>query len=97
MDNVIRPVLPLSNVEVVNDPGVPLAKVSTLEALTGTAMAGERFSMLLVGSFGILAVLLAAVGIYGVLSYSVAQRSNAAQDHQSRFSSQRRLLLLSIS
>ena len=57
------------------DPGVPVAKVSTLATLTGTAMAGERFSMLLVGSFGLLAVLLAAVGIYGVISYSVAQRT----------------------
>jgi putative ABC transport system permease protein len=57
------------------DPGLPLAKVSTLTTLTDTAMAGERFSMLLVGSFGLLAALLAAVGIYGVISYSVAQRT----------------------
>jgi putative ABC transport system permease protein len=57
------------------DPGVPLAKVSTLATLTSTAMAGERFSMLLVSSFGILAVLLAAVGLYGIISYSVAQRT----------------------
>jgi predicted permease len=57
------------------DPGIPLAKVSTLATLTSTAMAGERFSMLLVSSFGIVAVLLAAVGLYGVISYSVAQRT----------------------
>jgi predicted permease len=57
------------------DSGIPLAKVSTLATLTSTAMAGERFSMLLVSSFGILAVLLAAVGLYGVISYSVAQRT----------------------
>jgi putative ABC transport system permease protein len=57
------------------DPGVPVAKVSTLATLTGAAMAGERFSMMLVGCFGLLAVLLAAVGIYGVISYSVAQRT----------------------
>jgi predicted permease len=56
------------------DSALPLAKVSTLVVLTDTAMAGERFSMLLVASFGLLAILLAAVGIYGVISYSVAQR-----------------------
>ena len=57
------------------DPGVPVAKVSPLATLTSTAVAGERFSMLLVGAFGLLAVFLAAVGIYGVISYSVAQRA----------------------
>ena len=57
------------------DSVIPLAKVSALRTLTSAAMAGERFSMLLVSSFGILAVLLAAVGLYGVISYSVAQRT----------------------
>jgi putative ABC transport system permease protein len=57
------------------DPGLPLANVSTLTTLTETAMAGERFSMLLVGSFGLLAVFLAAVGVYSVISYSVARRT----------------------
>jgi putative ABC transport system permease protein len=57
------------------DPGLPLASISTLATLTETAMAGERFSMLIVGSFGLLAVFLAAVGVYGVISYSVARRT----------------------
>ena len=57
------------------DPGLPLANESTLATLADTAMAGERFSMLLVGSFGLLAVFLATVGVYGVVSYSVAQRT----------------------
>lgn len=57
------------------DPGVPVAKLSSLATLTNSAMAGERFSMVLVSCFGLLAVLLAAVGIYGVISYSVVQRT----------------------
>lgn len=57
------------------DPGVPLANVSTLATLTSTAMARDRFSMLLVSFFGGLALFLSAVGIYGIISYSVWQRT----------------------
>ena len=57
------------------DPGLPIANVSTLATITDTAMACERFSMLLVASFGLLAEFLATVGVYGVIYYSVAQRT----------------------
>ena len=57
------------------DPGVPLAKITTLSALTETALSRQRFSMLLLGFFGGFSMLLAAIGIYGVVSCSVGQRT----------------------
>jgi len=57
------------------DPGLPVAKVTTLAAMTGSALAREKFSMMLLGFFGAFSLLLAAVGIYGVISYSVGQQT----------------------
>jgi predicted permease len=56
------------------DPDLPLAKVSTLRAIVDNSMASQRFAMLLLASFGAIALLLASIGMYGVISYSVAQR-----------------------
>ncbi len=57
------------------DPDLPMANVATLTALTSNAMAQPRFAMLLMASFGMLALVLASVGMYGVISYSVTQRT----------------------
>ena len=57
------------------DPDMPPYRIVTFEQAVGQSLWRQRFQGLVIAVFAILAVLLAAVGIYGVISYSVAQRT----------------------
>jgi putative ABC transport system permease protein len=58
------------------DKDLPVFRVKTMEQFVSDSMAQRRFTMALVGIFASVAMALACVGLYGVLSYSITQRSH---------------------
>lgn len=58
------------------DPEQPIGEVNTMEGLLATSVARSSFNTVLLGVFSLVALVMAAVGIYGVMSYSVQQRTH---------------------
>jgi ABC-type antimicrobial peptide transport system permease subunit len=57
------------------DHGMPISKLTTLQVMVDDSMSESRFAMMTLAGFGLLSLILASIGLYGTMSYSVQQRT----------------------